>query len=334
MTESELDNYLDLIFQKEITTKINSRETWKHVLASGKNIIKYDHADTLINLYQNLESKELKEYCLNKLKYDVGYGGESSNSDPMGNNIFYCSSSALSLFVLVKMGFVDESIEALNDRRGRTAGNILELLQDLLLEDVGNFNIHQLKKISDATKKVELQKYDRNLRHNVLTYLSDNAYVLINKEIGRVNIEINRDKESLLNIIRYLNFDEKYDQFLSQIDQYINTADSIVASGMVGNFRSFIEDILKDIAKRISSKLNESIPKDPEKGEMGNIRAFLKIKLELTDADNSLINKYIDILHAEGGHSFISNIEYFRLSKNIGIEILLLLLSKFKKIFS
>jgi hypothetical protein len=40
------------------------------------------------------------------------------------------------------------------------------------------------------------------------------------------------------------------------------------------------------------------------------------------------MNKYVDILHSEGGHSFTSNVEYFRLAKNIGIEISLFLLSK------
>jgi len=67
---------------------------------------------------------------------------------------------------------------------------------------------------------------------------------------------------------------------------------------------------------------------------MGRIRKYLKIKLELSDKDNSFINKYIDILHSKGGHSFVSNKNYFRLAKNIGIEIVLLILSKYKEKFA
>jgi len=76
--------------------------------------------------------------------------------------------------------------------------------------------------------------------------------------------------------------------------------------------------------------LNEDIPDDAKLGHMGRIRKYLKIKLELSDADNQLINKYIEILHSEGGHSFTANIEYFRLARNIGIEIVLLLLKKYE----
>jgi hypothetical protein len=36
-------------------------------------------------------------------------------------------------------------------------------------------------------------------------------------------------------------------------------------------------------------------------------------------------------LHEEGGHSFVSEKEYFRLSRNIAIEIALFVLSKYEK---
>ena len=46
------------------------------------------------------------------------------------------------------------------------------------------------------------------------------------------------------------------------------------------------------------------------------------------------INQFINILHNEGGHDFISEKEYFRLARNIAVEIDLLLLSKYERLFS
>jgi hypothetical protein len=158
--------------------------------------------------------------------------------------------------------------------------------------------------------------------------LADVGYEEIKKSISGVNIEINRDKEKLISIFSNNNFDQKYEHLLQEIDKYINTNSTIITSGMVGNMRSFMEDLVIDLARKIAANNNEQIPENTDKGPMGNIRDYLKIKLELSDKDNQLINKYIDVLHSEGGHSFTSNVEYFRLAKNIGIEIGLFLLSK------
>lgn len=65
---------------------------------------------------------------------------------------------------------------------------------------------------------------------------------------------------------------------------------------------------------------------------MGNIRAYLKNKFNLTDEENNFLNNFISILHGEGGHSFVSEKEYFRLARNIAIEISLFMLSKYEKV--
>ena len=100
---------------------------------------------------------------------------------------------------------------------------------------------------------------------------------------------------------------------------------------MIGNLRIFMADIFKDIARRISTKLEEEIPKIPNRAEMGNIRVYLKGKINLSDNEDKFINSFIDILHTEGGHSFTSEKIYFRLARNIAIEIALLVLSKYEK---
>jgi uncharacterized protein YeeX (DUF496 family) len=154
------------------------------------------------------------------------------------------------------------------------------------------------------------------------------GYEKIKESISSVNIEINRDKEKLVILFSSYGFDNKYEHLLKEIDDYINTNSTVLSSGMIGNMRSFIEDLVTDLARKIAANSNEQIPENENMGSMGNYRNYLKSKLELSEKDHQLINKYIEILHAEGGHSFTANVEYFRLAKNIGIEIGLFLLSK------
>ena len=56
----------------------------------------------------------------------------------------------------------------------------------------------------------------------------------------------------------------------------------------------------------------------------------MKDKLEL-NYENKLLDKLIDMINHEGSHALISEREYFRLTKNISIEISLLLLTKLDK---
>jgi hypothetical protein len=60
---------------------------------------------------------------------------------------------------------------------------------------------------------------------------------------------------------------------------------------------------------------------------MGTNRKYLKINLELSDNDDKFMTSFIDVLHGQGGHKFISNKTYFRLARNMAIEIALFLLS-------
>lgn len=93
-------------------------------------------------------------------------------------------------------------------------------------------------------------------------------------------------------------------------------------------------DLLKDIVERIAEKEQEIMPILPERGEMGNVRGYLKKKLDLSENDDRFVTSFVDILHAEGGHAFMSDKEYFRLARNIAIEIALFVLTKYEKNYS
>ena len=128
----------------------------------------------------------------------------------------------------------------------------------------------------------------------------------------------------------YLEFDEKYTELLNEIDKFINTETSnVLNSGMISNLRVFMHDIIIDTANKIAESKREAIPKTAET-PVGNARQYIKRELMLSDNDHRFVNAFIDILNEEGGHSFMSTKEYFRLARNIAIEIALLILSKYE----
>ena len=91
-----------------------------------------------------------------------------------------------------------------------------------------------------------------------------------------------------------------------------------------------MNEFIIDLAERISTIEKEEIPTDPTMQKIGNARHYIKKKLFLSVEDHAFSNSFRKVLHSEGGHAFTSNKYYFRLTRNIGIEIALLLISKFE----
>jgi hypothetical protein len=162
----------------------------------------------------------------------------------------------------------------------------------------------------------------------------DYRFESLNRRIRRINIEINQDEKAVSEKIDALGFDKKYSKLLEGIGSFINAeTPSFVNAGMINDLRTFMGSLLKDVANRIAESRKEQIPRLEGSAEMGCIRSYLKDNLDLSDKDNRFIDAFVDILHSEGGHSFTSEKEYFRLSRNIAIEISLFILSKYEKNF-
>jgi len=89
---------------------------------------------------------------------------------------------------------------------------------------------------------------------------------------------------------------------------------------------------VENVAGKIKDITKDEYPKNPEK-KIGNKRDCIKKWLELTNKDNRLIDAYVEILNQEGGYACISQEKYFRLTKNIGIEIAFFLLSTYEEKF-
>jgi hypothetical protein len=339
MNQTALTTNIEIVFEREKILLTNKKIPWSVQGSNNNTILIYETANTLINLYESLSDFELKNIFIDYLSKsfiednEVVFAYENNFSSDVQS---FSSTAALTFFVLLALGFKDKLIDAIKVRQGEptefsdTNITLMSFLLDLSKLNDRFLDLDIVPMLLDFIQRQvpRFTPYDDKLKNQLLLSLTNIGYEKVKENILNINIEINKDKEKLISIFSSYGFDNKYAVLLQEIDDYINTNSAIVSSGMIGNMRSFMEDLITDLARKISANFNEQIPEGEKSGPMGNNRNYLKMKLELSKNDNDLINKYVDILHSEGGHSFTSNVEYFRLAKNIGIEISLFLLSK------
>ena len=326
--------------KREIAQLTAGKATWNLEMDSTKKIcIVYENSKVLLDIFSNIKEEKQKSIFKEALIDEITsrqekYSQQRNRFGEFEGELFLIGTSALSFFTLLKLGFVDKAIEAYQIRVWDDNCLLLfMLLESIFKEEYNYFTIKQLNELTTNFPALETKsKYTFEASNRILSYITDYGFEILKNEIKGVNIEINRDKDSVVNKISILGLDSSYEQFLNELDEYISTSSGIVASGMISNFRSFWEKIIIDIAIKISKKLGITIPKTTE-SQVGNARAFLKVQLELSDCDHSFASRFVEILNSEGGHAFTSNVAYFRLTRNIGIEILLLYLTKAENIY-
>ena len=336
MDHEKVKDFIELIFNRELAQQRAGKSTWlKSKNASGKRIVAYENAKALIDVFSNIKDPEVREYFGTELlerisdsqeEYKIDKGDTWHNKKPV---VHATGGTALSFFTLLQIGVIDSTIAAYQSRViSKNCFLLLRLLRDIFYEEFNYFTVGQLNHLTENFPGLH-QDSDllSELADEVLEYLTENGFRILQREVKGVNIEINRDKESVIQKFGTLGLGPKYEQFLNELDAYINTNSGLVASGMISNFRTFWEDLIIDLAKRLSTKVGRPIPKS-EKTPISDARKFLTVELGLSEADHALITDFVKVLHSQGGHAFTSSVEYLRMARNIGIEILLMLLTK------
>jgi hypothetical protein len=325
MDNSEYEEAVIVIFRKIDSDAKRGIESWT-VRKSNNNsyVISCPNSDSLISLFLAVQNnKQLKNDLISLISKSII---ESPETAP---NALYCRDTTC-FYSLIKLGLTDVALDSFRKRK-QDAYGLITMTQYILNEDRAYFNGNQLEQLLVIIEKAPTY-YICGDRSIIINKIIDDRFVLINKKLKGVDVEINQDQKTVTEKINYLNFDEKYNELLREIDKYINTETSeVLNSGMISNLRVFMHDIIIDLAEKISDSKAEEIPASTQT-PVGNARNYLRKELKLSDNDNKLINAFVDILHDEGGHSFTSNKEYFRLARNIAIEITLLLLSKYEKL--
>ena len=323
MDQSELKENLQIVLDKEEADFTTQGYSY---FAQGSHATKitYPNAEMLIDLFSMISSDDaLKTLFLDALKETIR---EAVDYDcVIEGQIVWVGTSGVAFYTLVRLGYINDAIECLKQRQ-EGCNNVYRLLLSII--DEHYFNASQIALISSIVK-------DGNHRSEFAGYLRTkiaySRFELLKTKIRTTNVEINQDKKAVSEKIGVIGLSDNYNELLNSMEDFIADSSKVVNAGMISTLRAFMADLLKDIALRIAEAEHEEIPKLQDRGEMGNIRSYLKKRLELTDADDKFIDSFVDILHSEGGHAFLSEKEYFRLSRNIAIEIALFVLSKYQK---
>jgi hypothetical protein len=284
MNQTTLTTHIEIVFEQEKILLTNKKMPWSIQKSNNDAILIYETANTLINLYESLSDLELKNAL-------IEYLSESSIED---NEVVFADvqsfsyTAALTFFVLLTLGFKDKLIDAIKTRQGEPtefSDTNITLMSFLLDLSKLNDRFLDLDIIPTLLHFIQRQvprftPYDDGLKNQLLLSLTNIGYEKVKENILNINIEINKDKEKPISIFSSYGFDNKYAVLLQEIDAYINTNSTIVGSGMIGNMRSFMEDLITDLARKISANFNEQIPEREKSGPMGNNRNYLKTKLE------------------------------------------------------
>ena len=257
---------------------------------------------------------------------------------------YYCSS--ISLALLIKIDYINEALSSLDEQLTKkiTVPNTLIFIRELLRHEYNLFNDLQLENIkimvSDKFQPIwtivngdYMDNIRIELKNTIISQIEHIRFNNLSKKLDGLNLEINIDKEKTFEKIKYFDFPEILIDALNKIDEsYFNpSTDKFDISGNIKLLREFWNKLTDSIANNIKDKTKEEVPK-PNPGEslIGNQRRYIKKHLKMSDPEDKLLDAIIDITNKQGGHALISDIESFRLSKNISIEIALLLLNKLK----
>lgn len=339
MTPEELKEDIHIVFEKELNDILNYWNQYVLSHKEGKNEAKfeYNNSDVLINIFSNIQNNEdLKQLFIDEI-FDVV---DIYSSDYLINDLYISVLSPLPLwfYTFLQLWYIDFAIDLYSNKTSPIS--IIPILSDVLQLNQDYFTNHQLWQILKILSNIRYNSGNHKWHHDntsrkqrdLTTFIINKRYNNVQQKIKWVNLEINNDRKEVSSIIRYLDFDDRYNILLTDIDWYINSkASDATSAAMIWNLRSFLSDLILDLAKRVSKDVNEDIPHIENHWEIWDARLYLKDKFELHDNDDRLINSLVNVLHEQWWHSFISSKKYFRLTRNMVIEIVLFLLSKYNE---
>lgn len=298
-------------------------------LPDTKNIeLSYPNLELLLKLYERIRhSPELTNYFINYLFN-------------FWKKIYICF---LTNETLIKLNKFDRLLKFIPYFDNPSLKHFLMTLDELLFFEYTLFTEKQLNTIKEHVNilfkvkfpKPEDRKSNKQIcgkGESILRRINLIFHNALSQSLNEgTDFQINLDRKKVKEKMSVFGFDDVLLQALDRIEEiYWDTSkDKFDNSMAMDKLRTFWERIVELICKKIKEKTNLPYPKT-ENTKMGNLRKYMKGNLQL-DKEHFLMNKLVDILNDKGSHNFISGREYFRLTKNITIEIAFLLLIKLEK---
>jgi hypothetical protein len=279
--------------------------------------------ETLKKLYNSIEdNNELKKLfvklLINHIEDSMPIVGSKETSDP----------SILSFATLINLGFIREALDILSTKSRKIY--VGELLCFLF-----NYIHYEYPKLTDSDlallEFIKEVNSDSNYLNLIRQQINKLRYETLRREMEGINLEINQDRKKAIEKMKYFGFGESVAEFLNKAEKYYwdTSKDEFDWKMVTGSLREASNEFIKGVASRIKERLGDEYPKEKQT-PIGNMRLYIRNNLELGHEDE-LYDVLIDIINDKGAHKLITDKEYFRLAKNMIIEIFLLILTKLEK---
>ncbi len=155
-------------------------------------------------------------------------------------------------------------------------------------------------------------------------------YHRLGKFLEGINPELNSDKIALINRMDELGFPEDAKRCLDEIDKiYFGSPDKFECKSCMGFIRSFLEEIFRELVQGMS-KITTT-PYESESDKFSNRKRYLLRVAFINDDEAEFYQRYYNLVSNEGIHSLTSKREYVRISRNVVIELGLLLLNRYNE---
>lgn len=218
--------------------------------------------------------------------------------------------------------------------------NILDIVSSKLQYEYHRFKETDLDSMSEAiytiltSQKGEPGTIIWGKCHGILEQINEIRYIRLKGELeAGVNPEINADKDKVIEKINLFGFSVELGGALNKIDEYYwnTTSDKFDWAMANGLLREFLTRLLREISGKIHGKTGDEITRGKDESEFTSFKSYIKKHLPLGGNENKLIKALYGLTSSEGAHTIITEREYFRLCKNMIIELSLLLMSKLER---
>ena len=313
--ERKIYDDLRIVFDKEVISNFS------HNL--DLNVIEYKCWEILISYFQNLETTIEQEWF----------------SEELFKHVFNTKLIFLCFYVSYNIWIIDKLLNYISSEILFT-GHSTYILIEFLEKNIDNFTTAQLSNLLDIVNHFSPHDHVWNYyewiarKDDLKKHIIELRFDEFEKHIKGINIEINRDKQTVQEYLRDFWFNEKYNITLNKLDAYIQSEQwewEVVPWWVIGILREFFNWFYIDLASEIA-QLNwlDYVPKNKiSTTNIWHARNYITKEFKLSSAEDGFIHHYKDICNNSWSHALLSEKKYLRLTRNIWIEILLFMLEKF-----
>jgi hypothetical protein len=315
--------------------------------ASGQPIYSYRSGGAHVDNEQLLVLRILYAQCPSELRKDFVPLLLSQVTSENAAHVCHCvldvGTSPMQLNVVLlnqntRTPIIQQMLRALSERLEtepyKFSVKHLDVLEHILRHVVGLTYRPAAKRLAEALEHHEVLERIKGDCEQVQRGINAARYVHIKKELLEgANPEINTDKEALVLRMETLGFRHRIATALEEADKKLSAAaTSLDYKGVMDLVRTAYEETFEDAANSVANGRKKTIPSG--KNHFARFLQFLVNEDILTTEEGELSQKLYNYLSNAGSHALGSAPEQARVSKNVVIEVCLLVLGRIQNLRS